>query len=95
MSQEKIRTIAESIVNGEIGIVEGVRILVQNQNALGLPEQDVLTLIGIESETDDIPIGEIRLRWSDTALKEKDAEKDLYEEKVKDQVVTICKKMIH
>jgi hypothetical protein len=67
--QDNIKNVADAIVNGRMGIIEGVRILVQNQERLQLPQQDLLTFIGIESETDYIPVGEIRNEWSNAVLK--------------------------
>lgn len=41
-------------------------------------DPDALVIRGVESETDDLPIGNERLHWNPAALAAQDAEKERY-----------------
>jgi hypothetical protein len=74
----KVKTIetAKAILEEKVGVIEGARLM---QGLLWQAEDseedgDLLVFIGIDSETDDLPVGEERQHWSEEALKEKDIE---------------------
>ena len=76
MSVERVIEIARGMISGQISIVEGSR-----QLALLSPEvtgkdldPDFVPFIGIDSESDHIPLGEVRERWSKEGLERMDAE---------------------
>jgi hypothetical protein len=75
----ELARVAEQMLTGELELVEGCRKLVQLHRRSGSPNDDaIMTVIGIESETDDLPIGAEREQWAASALKEKDRQRDEY-----------------
>lgn len=72
------------MINGELELIEGCRRLVQLHRRTGAPDdQAITTIIGIESETDDLPVGAARERWEASALEEKDRQREAYLTQVK------------
>ncbi|MEK7706284.1 MAG: hypothetical protein AAB426_15090 [Myxococcota bacterium] len=51
-----------------------------------MADPDLVVFIGVDSETDDLPVGDVRALWNRDALREKDVElaraNDLYRESV-------------
>jgi len=87
--------VAHGILDGSIGIVAGARQLTR----LRLPSRaerfsDVLVFVGIDSETDHLPLGEVRRLWNPAALKVKDAELAAYEVKVRERAFEACRALI-
>lgn len=97
VAKQRIKAVevASKILDGKIGLIEGVRRLVSFQNEIGSAnDEEFLVLKGIESETDDFPIGEARQNWSEAILKDKDAEIEEYEDQVRASVVDACRRFI-
>lgn len=87
--------IASKMLDGKLGLIEGVRQLVPLQNEIGNSnEEEFLVFKGVESETDELPIGEARNSWSEAALREKDAEIQEYEDQVRASVLDACRRFI-
>jgi hypothetical protein len=65
---------ASMILKGKIGVIEGSRIMGSLLRETGISEddEDYLSFVAIDSETDALPVGEVRQHWSSDALKEKD-----------------------
>jgi hypothetical protein len=83
--RQKIVQIAQGVLDGSIGIIAGARQLrVFAGGHAGIDEfdPDFRTFVAIDSETDDLPIGESRRYWAADALAKKDIEiarcEDLY-----------------
>ncbi|WP_267225570.1 hypothetical protein [Dyella silvae] len=53
----------------------------------GLERELFLTFVGVDSETDRFPIGAVRAKWAETALKEIDAERLAAEEFYRDDIL--------
>jgi len=86
---------AEGIGSGKLGVVAGVRVLVGLAHRIGADrEPDFLFLIGVDSESDHFPIGEIRHRWNISSLKEKDLALAAFEESMRDRVHQVCRRLI-
>ncbi len=61
------------MLEGKLGFVEGCRLLVQICRQFDLPDSDSMdTIVAIESETDDVPVGAEREKWAPEALRKKD-----------------------
>jgi hypothetical protein len=76
-SRQKVAQIAQGILDGRVGIIAGARqISGLCGGHLGLDERDpdLATFVGIDSETDDLPIGNTRRHWAPDALARKDVE---------------------
>lgn len=83
--RQKIVQIAHSILDGSISIIAAARQLRAFAGGhAGIDERDpdFRTFVGIDSETDDLPVGETRRHWAADALAKKDVEiarcEDLY-----------------
>jgi hypothetical protein len=64
-------------LGGRVGIIEGARQISRYCGGhLGLdePDPDLTAFARIDSETDHLPIGEVRQYWAPHALAKKDAE---------------------
>lgn len=87
--------IARGIVNGAIGIVSGSRELARMRfGSTTEHDRDVLVFVGIDSETDHFPLGDVRRHWNAEALKAKDAELRDYEARVKERAFQACERFI-
>jgi hypothetical protein len=67
--------IARGILDGSISIIAGSRQLRAFCGGHGRIDEfdpDFLTFVGIDSETDDLPVGENRRHWGADALAKKD-----------------------
>ena len=92
--REMLRVV-HCILDSNIGIVVGARELTQLLSPLGLDDDpDALTFRGIDSETNHLPLGEVRRRWSVEALKVKDDELHCYEAQVRHRAFRACEGLI-
>ena len=75
-ARTRLMKTAEGILNGSIGIIEGCRMM--NEfiafAELNIDEDDRVTFQSVESQTDHLPVGEVRQLWNEEALKKKDEE---------------------
>jgi hypothetical protein len=75
--EQKVAQIARAILAGRIGVIEGAREIRRFCGGhLGFDDRDpdLNTFVAIDSETDDLPIGDVRRYWAPDALAQKDAE---------------------
>lgn len=86
---------ASKMLDGELDLIEGCRRIVRLRFELDEPEDEIfLPLVGVESETDDLPIGNLRDELSSDALSSKDQEKANYLAKVKSNILDTCERII-
>ena len=91
----KVVTIARAILSGELGIVAGARQLAPWRFDLDEErDPDFMHFVGLDSETDDLPIGAVRAKWSPNALSAKDEQLRAYEASVRDQTFRACQNLI-
>jgi hypothetical protein len=57
-------------------------------------DNDVLVFVGIDSESDHFPLGDVRRHWSAEALKAKDEELKNYELRVRERAFRACESFI-
>ena len=94
-ASNKIVTIARSILSGNVGLVAGARELIGWRFDVGAEhDPDFLFFVGMDSETDHLPIGEMRQHWNPDALRAKDAELEGYEESARKEAFRICRSLI-
>ena len=74
--QDRAVEIARAVLAGEIGILEGTRLLVPllNLDLKIASDEDFNFLRGVDSETDDLPVGRVRQEWHPDSLPAKDVE---------------------
>ena len=94
-ARRKIVAAAKSMLSGELGIVAGARQLAPWRFDVGAEhDPDFTFFVGVDSETDHIPLGEVRSRWSVEALKAKDEELRTFEASVRDRALGVCQSLI-
>ena len=73
--RQRAREVAQSVLDGRTTVLEAVRELVYLAHTDAIADvEDRRLIIGIESETDHLPVGEVRRLWAPEALRKKDAE---------------------
>ena len=73
--RRKVRALAQRIIDGEVGVIEGSRQILGYQIWLHAKEDiDFLIFRTVYSETAHLPVGRVRDLWSRDALIEKDQE---------------------
>ena len=95
LASAKIVATSRRILSGELGIVAGARQL----SGLRLDvdaerDADFIFFVGVDSETDHLPVGEVRSRWSADTLKAKNEELQAYEASVRGRAFEVCKSLI-
>ena len=97
----KIIAICESILNEEIGVIVGSRILCRLEHELFhrdegwfQNDEDFIAFIAINSETDHLPVDYERMNWSAEALERKDEEIAKAEAFYRDDAFEACRKLI-
>ena len=96
-NRQKIAQIAQRVLDGSIGIIAGAReIHSLCSGHVGLDERDpdLNTFVGIDSETDDLPIGEVRKHWALDALAKKDLEIARYEAMYRDSALEAAARLV-
>lgn len=96
-SKKKIVRICERVFANELSILEAAREITALRFEAELDENDenILTLVGIDSETDHLPIGnKERDLWNVEALKQKDKEIKEYEKWARDFGTEACKNIV-
>ena len=87
--------VARGMLNGAIGIVAGAREIARMQFVSTTQyDRDVLVFVGIASESDHLPLGEIRQQWAPEALRVKDEELQSYEARVRERAFRACEGLI-
>ena len=73
----KIHARAEDFLAGRLGVIETARVLAQLAFWAHLrSDEDLETFVAIDSETDILPVGDVRNYWAPEALKREDAKID-------------------
>jgi len=95
--QQEIVRVARRIVDGSIGIIAGAREMSRLHFRSHSKEKDeeFLVFVGIDSETDHLPVGEVRRHWSAEALVRKDAEIKKAEDFLRGRALTAARALIH
>lgn len=93
--QDQVVEVCRAILNGETKVLSGVRKLCRlHYELFEQIDDDFVLFIGIDSETDDLPIGDERQYWNEEVLLKKDKEIAEYEARVKQDVFDGCRKLI-
>ena len=74
--RQKVTDLLTDVIDGKISILLAARQIVQLRFEIELDEndKDILAFVGIDSESDSLPIGPERSYWSEDALKNKEKE---------------------
>ncbi|MBK9926785.1 MAG: hypothetical protein IPP66_16045 [Anaerolineales bacterium] len=94
--QNQVVDVCEAILCGETSVLLGARTLSRLHYELFKQiDDDFVLFIGIDSETDNLPIGDERKYWNEKVLVEKDKEIAEYEARVGHEVFDACQKLIN
>ncbi len=94
-AKAEVLRVAAGIVRGEIEMVDGARFLVRRFGDAGLRnDPDAVTIVGFESETDNLPVGSQRAYWNPDALVAKDAQREAYVARVGATVLAACQALV-
>ena len=89
------KEIAQAALDGRTTVFEAVRALVSLAHTDAVADvEDRKFIIGIESETDHLPVGEVRKLWASSALKEKDVEIARAEELYRVDFLETCRRIV-
>jgi hypothetical protein len=86
---------AQAILRKELGIIEGARKIcpyrfkVQAEN-----DKDFIFFVGLDSETDNLPIGDVQRRWSQDSLEQKKGEIENRENDYRERALEACNNLI-
>lgn len=90
-----ILRIARQLIAGEVGVIAASRELGYLRHEVEAQVANVLvTFAGIDSETDDLPIGGVRKEWSREALQRKDQEIATAEQLYRDSAINAATELI-
>lgn len=95
--QRRAIAVAEAILRGDVGIIEGARQLSALAHDLvedWRVDPDFLVMGALDSETDHLPVGKARELWDPGALKEKDALVQRIEAEARHNVEQACRNII-
>jgi hypothetical protein len=92
----KIVEVAQAMLDGALGIIEGSRRLNDLREALGIHhlDEDFVGFVAIDSETDALPIGDVRKLWNEQRLVEKDREVQEAERLYRAGALEDCRKLV-
>ena len=96
LTEQEIKALelARSILRGETGILEGCRSFVPFLSDLDINNSVKDVFRAVDSESDHLPLGAVRIHWSPNSLVEKDKEAEAYAAKVRPMVIEACKLVI-
>jgi hypothetical protein len=84
------------VLEGGTTVLEAARELVSLAHTDAIAElEDRRFIIGVASETDHLPVGEVRKRWAASALEEKDVEIARAEELYRTDFLETCRRIVN
>jgi hypothetical protein len=95
MGSGEIEATLREMLSGGLDLVEGCRVLARYAVELEqIAPAEYAVIAGVESETDDLPVGQQRSRWASDALAQKDREKEAYLRTVEETVLAACRRIL-
>jgi hypothetical protein len=94
--RRKTASIAQAMLDGTVGIVEGSRQLVRIRISADVDafDPDFLLFLGIDSETGHLPVGDERRHWAPAVLTRKDVEIAAAEEHYRENALSACSRLV-
>ena len=87
---------ARAIISGQRSVIDGCRFLTALRFELELPDvsKDFDPIVGIDSDSDHLPVGESRQYWAADALERKDIEIAEFESSYREYAIQACAVLI-
>ena len=94
--KKEVVEIAQQILKQSLSVVDGsVRLSTLRLDVCDDPaDEDFRLFVAIESESDHLPLKEVRKKYSEQALEKADTEIEEIEKIYRGQIQTACKKLI-
>ncbi|MCM2263858.1 MAG: DUF2489 domain-containing protein [Desulfuromonadales bacterium] len=93
--RSELITIASSMIDGNLHLIEGVRKVCSLRHSIGQPESELFLLFrAVDSETDHYPLGDARQHFADDYLHKLDAEMSEYLADTKEEILSACRTII-
>ena len=93
--QRQIVATARELLADNISVTEAARRITGPATELGKAhDAPFVTFLGIDSETDVFPLGDVRDRWNPSALQKQDAERVRYEAMVRAPALEACREIL-
>jgi hypothetical protein len=94
-AQSEVVSTAHGILSGGVGIVEGARKITKLGHALGMDrDPDFTFFVGLDSEADHLPVGEVRRHRAEDALRRTDEELRACESFYRADAFRVCQILI-
>lgn len=94
-NKDQVLVVAKEILDNKISILEGARKLSKFQFVEGFKEnKDIMFFVFLDSESDNLPIGEERKNWDPTVLAEKDKDIKDIENYYKNDAIAACQHLM-
>jgi Protein of unknown function (DUF2489) len=95
-AEQRVVAVASAMLRSELGVIEGSRLLctLRPQVSSLHHDPDFLTFVGIDSETDHLPVGDVRQHWAPDALVIKDQEIQAAEAFYRDLAFAGCERLL-
>lgn len=94
-TDESLVLTALKIIGGDVGLIQGCRSIVRMGRQSEGVRQDLFGVFRlVDSETDDVPMGDVRSLWDPRALAAKDQAVAEYLERVRPLVLEACERLI-
>ena len=94
--QQQVVTVASAILSGQLGVIEGSRLLCSLRSRVSSLDHDpdFIAFVGLDSETDHLPIGAVRRHWAPAALANKDIQIQAAEQHWHDTAIAACHRLL-
>jgi hypothetical protein len=94
-AKRQIGETAASMLAGAISYLEGARVIADlGWKADIRDDPDIIPFVGLESETDDLPLGNVQLLWSAEALRGLRPKIEQYEMSAKQDLAEHCQRLV-
>lgn len=97
-SRQRIADVAAKMLAGEVDLLEGCRTIVSLLPGIPVDDRDddddLLTMVVIDSELDDIPLGRTRDLWEPTALARQEEKKARYLGVMHEEIMRACRSLV-
>jgi hypothetical protein len=96
LQRRQVAKIAAQMLAGNLGMIEGARLLagLRHEVEVGEDDPDFLMFVAIESETDHLPVGQEREMWAPESLARKDLEISRAESYAREDAVEACRNLV-
>lgn len=94
-NKRKIINIAEQMINGDLNLIKGSRIINRLRGSLDKADSSLFDVFNVvSSDTEAIPMDEnVRKNYGEEYLKQSDQEMKEYIEEMKSTIIAACKKL--